>query len=301
MQKPSHQFVEVTPSHSNKATAAVVGIAVHQHDRLVWVKQAIESIFAQSFCNFTVVTVIDGDIDVSISSYLEELTISRDNFCLFSSDTNLGLSSCMNFVIDWMLINAPKAKYFFRMDSDDISLPERFERQVDFFEANKTVSILGTSLIEINEKGKRVGKRKLPIADHQIKQILPKRCAINHPTVAIRAEVLHSGFKYRSELRNTQDYFLWADLSAAGYRFANLPEALLEFRRVNDFYKRRGLSKSINEFKARFYVMKKLKRYSLGNVLYALTVLLLRLMPAKVVKLAYKLDRYLLNKRVRHE
>ncbi|MDC0601792.1 glycosyltransferase [Aliiglaciecola sp.] len=276
-------------------------MGVYSSDQINWLEQAILSVVNQTYKNFLFTIVIDGHIDSSMSDYLGDLSLEHDNILLIKSEHNRGLSSSMNFVIDWMLENNPKAKYFFRMDSDDISLPDRFEKQIAFFEKNLNVSVLGTSLVEINEKGKKVGKRKLPIADHEVKRILPRRCAINHPTVVIRTEVFMAGYRYRAELKNTQDYFLWAELSAAGYRFANLPEALLQFRRVNDFYKRRGLSKSINEFKARFYVMKKLKRYSLGNVLYALTVLLLRLMPAKIVKLAYKLDRYLLNKRVRHE
>jgi hypothetical protein len=80
-----------------------------------------------------------------------------------------------------------------------------------------------------------------------------------------------------------------------------LSDKLLKFRRVNDFYKRRGLTKSINEFKARFYTMKVLDKYSLGNIVYAFAVLALRLMPGRIVKIAYKLDRYLLNKRVVHD
>jgi hypothetical protein len=113
--------------------------------------------------------------------------------------------------------------------------------------------------------------------------------------------VFEQGFRYRENLMNTQDYFFWADLAAAGFKFANLSDKLLKFRRVNDFYKRRGLGKSINEFKARFYTMKVLDKYSLGNILYAFAVLALRLMPGRVVKFAYKLDRYLLNKRVGHD
>ena len=71
-------------------------------------------------------------------------------------------------------------------------------------------------------------------------------------------------------------------------------------RRVNDFYKRRGLTKSLNEFKARFIAMRKLHRYSVFNTVYALAVLGLRLMPARVVKWAYKFDRILLEKIVKH-
>jgi hypothetical protein len=123
---------------------------------------------------------------------------------------------------------------------------------------------------------------------------------MNHPTVVFRYSVFEQGFKYRENLLNTQDYFLWIELSAAGFQFANLSEKLLRFRRVNDFYKRRGLQKTINEFKARMFAMRALNKFSISNLLYAISVLTLRLMPPIIVKFAYKLDRLFLEKYIKH-
>jgi len=276
-------------------------MAVYIEDRLDWVEQAISSVLQQTYQNFICIVVIDGDIDDEIYTYLCDVCRQNNQMILVRNSSNLGLSSCMNFVIDWALAQNAETKYFFRMDSDDISEEDRFTAQIDYFEKHQNVSILGCALKEINEHGVVVGKRKLPVKHGDIVKFLPKRCSINHPTVAIRFKVFKDGFRYNEALRNTQDYFLWIELAAAGYQFANLGKKLLQFRRVNDFYKRRGLTKSFNEFKARFYAMKALKRYTVGNVVYALSVLLLRLMPSKVVKLAYKLDRFLLARKVRHE
>lgn len=280
---------------------SVVGMGVYKGDQVEWVEQAIDSVLCQSHKNFLFIIVIDGDISLSLKALLNKVCLHNPNLLLVKSEHNVGLSQCMNFAIEWALSNVPSAQFFFRMDSDDKAMPDRFAKQVEFFKDNQNVSILGTSLVEINENGRKVGKRKLPVSHKDIVRILPKRCAINHPTVAIRMSVFKAGHRYRGYLKNTQDYFFWAELAAAGFTFANLSEQLLQFRRVNDFYKRRGLSKSINEFKARFYTMKVLKKYSLGNIVYAFAVLFLRLMPAKVVKLAYKIDRYFLNKWVKHE
>ena len=276
-------------------------MAVYIEDRLDWVEQAISSVLQQTYQNFICIVVIDGDIDDEIYTYLCDVCRQNNQMILVRNSSNLGLSSCMNFVIDWALAQNAETKYFFRMDSDDISEEDRFTAQIDYFEKHQNVSILGCALKEINEHGVVVGKRKLPVKHGDIVKFLPKRCSINHPTVAIRFKVFKDGFRYNEALRNTQDYFLWIELAAAGYQFANLGKKLLQFRRVNDFYKRRGLTKSFNEFKARFYAMKALKRYTVGDVVYALSVLLLRLMPSKVVKLAYKLDRFLLARKVSHE
>jgi glycosyltransferase involved in cell wall biosynthesis len=297
----SKQFSFLTPTDMCESFATVVGMAVYIEDRLEWVEQAINSVLQQTYQNFVYVIVIDGEINEEIYTYLCDVCRQNKEMILVLNRSNLGLSSCMNFIVDWALSEHCDTKYFFRMDADDISEKDRFASQITYLEKHQNVSILGCALKEINENGLIVGKRKLPTKHGDIVKFLPKRCSINHPTVAIRFKVFEDGFRYNEALRNTQDYFLWIELAAAGYQFANLGKKLLQFRRVNDFYKRRGLTKSLNEFKARFYAMRALKRYTVGNVVYAFAVLLLRLMPSKVVKLAYKLDRFLLARKVRHE
>jgi len=297
----SKQFSFLTPTDMHESCEALVGMAVYKEDRLEWVEQAINSILQQTYQNFVYVIVIDGEINQNIYTYLCDLCRLNKKMILVLNRSNLGLSACMNFIVDWALFEHGDTKYFFRMDADDISEKNRFSSQIAYLEKHQNVSVLGCALKEINENGLIVGKRALPIKHGDIIKFLPKRCSINHPTVAIRFKIFKDGFRYNRELRNTQDYFFWIELAEAGYQFANLGEKLLQFRRVNDFYKRRGLTKSLNEFKARFYAMSLLKRYTIGNIVYAFAVLLLRLMPSKVVKLAYKFDRYLLARKVENE
>lgn len=282
---------------SSSKVESAVAMAVYLEDRMEWLKEAVNSILAQDYRDFLFFIVIDGHISSQMQQYLFTTANRNKRIILIQSSENVGLSSCMNYVIDVVSEKMPSVEFFFRMDSDDISMPNRLSRQISFLQENPEVSILGTSLVEVNEKGKKVGQRLLPQAHVQIMQVLPRRCAINHPTVAIRMKVFSEGVRYRSQLLNTQDYVLWIELSARGFIFANLPDILLKFRRVNDFYKRRGLSKSLNEFNARFLAMRKLNRMTLFNVTYAFSVIVLRLMPSKIIKLAYKVDRYVLKKR----
>jgi glycosyltransferase involved in cell wall biosynthesis len=295
----SKNYFLIDCSLADISVAAVVGMAVYHQDRMEWISKAIQSILAQSYTDFVFVIVIDGRVSDDVLTLLMDSQKSDSRIRLVQNKQNLGLSSAMNLVIE-LTLNV-NASYFFRMDADDISLPDRFKTQVTFFEAHPEVSVLGSALTEINEQGDKVGKRSLPTSHSEILRILPKRCAVNHPTVGLRYQIFKDGWRYKEYLKNTQDYFFWADLSAAGYKFANLPQQLLQFRRVNDFYKRRGLGKSFNEFKARFYTMKKIDQYTTGNVVYACSVMILRLMPSQLVKFAYKLDRYLLNKWVKHD
>lgn len=281
-----------------KENEVVIGLAVYHQDRVDWVRQSVESILNQTYQKFILIVVIDGDICDDIIEYLQITANKSSQIFLFKSDLNVGLSACMNHCIDWTSQFSPR--YFFRMDADDVAESSRLAKQINFLQSNPEVSILGSALTEIDEVGNIVGKRKLPLNHDEIIKFLPKRCSLNHPTVVFRFNVFEDGYRYREHLRNTQDYFFWIELAASGYRFANLSEQLLRFRRVNDFYKRRGLKKSINEFKARFFAMRVLNKFNLGNVLYAFSVLTLRLMPSIIVKFAYKLDRLFLEKYIKH-
>tara|TARA_B100002049_G_scaffold232803_1_gene212493 strand:- start:185 stop:1072 length:888 start_codon:yes stop_codon:yes gene_type:complete len=276
----------------------VVAMAVYSEDSAEWVNQAIVSILEQTYRNFLFVIIIDGDVSDAINDVVMACARSDSRVVVAKNTTNIGLAASMNRVIDWALSVSPV--FFVRMDADDISRPQRLERQIAYLNKHQNVAVIGSALDEINERGVKVGARTMPASHKKIVRMLPRRCSLNHPTVTLRFAVFEEGFRYDATLRNTQDYFLWIELAAHGYVFRNLKEKLLAFRRVNDFYKRRGLSKSINEFKARILAMKKLKRYTLWNLTYACGVLFLRLMPGKVVKLAYQLDRHLLEKFIKH-
>jgi len=294
---PSPQFI-VAPRQAARQPV-LVALTTYDNDPEAWLAQAIESVLTQTFTDFALLLVINGPVAASKTSMLLKCAEQDERIVVAQNENNEGLAACMNQAIDWML-GYDCYQFFVRMDADDICHPERLLKQYNFMQSHKKVAILGTALTEIDEAGRKVGSRVMPASNNVIVRMLPRRCTLNHPTVMMRREVFRQGHRYDSQLMNTQDYFLWIELAAAGYEFRNLRERLLEFRRVNDFYKRRGLAKSVNEFKARFQAMRCLHRFTLFNVAYACSVLMLRLMPAQVIKLAYKLDRVLLEKIIRH-
>lgn len=277
---------------------AIVAMAVYEKDCTEWLEQAILSIRQQSYRDFLYVIVIDGHVPPALMAVVMEHAGMDERIVVIEGAINRGLATCMNFAIDWSLSLQPR--YFFRMDADDISELNRLEKQITYLEKHAHVSVLGTGLVEINEQNKQVGARVMPQTNRQITRLLPRRCTINHPTVCIRYKVFADGYRYDDTLQNTQDYFLWIELAHAGFIFCNLKDKLLRFRRVNDFYKRRGLRKSLNEFRARLRAMLCLKRLTPYNLLYACMVLGLRMMPSGVVKMAYKLDRHMLEKLIKH-
>ncbi|WP_218310362.1 glycosyltransferase [Alteromonas antoniana] len=289
----------VLHDHFHKDTIqTVVGMSVYESDRFEWIKQAAESILQQTYGDFLFVIVIDGEIPVRTMNLIKDLAFEDCRLVIAQNEENIGLAASMNNIIAWAEKFSPS--FFVRMDADDVSMPNRLERQINYLIKHKNISVLGSALTEVNEEGQKVGARVMPAGHRQIVHLLPRRCTMNHPTVVIRFDVFRNGFTYDPSLKNTQDYFLWITLAKNGYIFRNLKDRLLHFRRVNNFYKRRGLGKSINEYKARLYAMRTLKRITLWNFTYATAVLALRLMPSQVVKLAYKVDRHILERFIKH-
>ncbi|MDV5059493.1 glycosyl transferase, partial [Vibrio diabolicus] len=115
-----------------------------------------------------------------------------------------------------------------------------------------------------------------------------KRCPFNHPSVMFRMSVFEDGFRYKSELMNTQDYYLWVDLLAAGKNFANINEPLLMFRINESFHSRRGFKKAMNDLNSRIYAFKKLDVLNLSNIIHTISLFLLRIAPTSIKKWAYK-------------
>ncbi|CAA0321222.1 Glycosyl transferase [Alteromonas infernus] len=293
-----NQFSILHDKNKKQHVESIVAMAVYQADNAKWLREAIDSITKQTYTNFLFVIVIDGPVPQAISGVLNDAVKRDDRIILAQNSHNIGLASCMNAVIDFSMQFKPT--FFVRMDADDISEEHRLLRQITYLKRHSNISVLGSALTEINESGFKVGARVMPASHKQIVRILPRRCSLNHPTVVIRYNVFNDGHRYNGDLLNTQDYFFWITLASKGYIFRNLKDRLLKFRRVNNFYKRRGLSKSLNEFKARVYAITKLKQFSPYNFFYACGVLSLRLMPGKIVKLAYKLDRHLLERFGKH-
>ncbi|AFV84468.1 glycosyltransferase [Alteromonas mediterranea] len=293
-----NQFSILHNKNKKQHVESIVAMAVYQADNAKWLREAIDSITKQTYTNFLFVIVIDGPVPQAISGVLNDAVKRDDRIILAQNSHNIGLASCMNAVIDFSMQFKPT--FFVRMDADDISEEHRLLRQITYLKRHSNISVLGSALTEINESGFKVGARVMPASHKQIVRILPRRCSLNHPTVVIRYNVFNDGHRYNGDLLNTQDYFFWITLASKGYIFRNLKDRLLKFRRVNNFYKRRGLSKSLNEFKARVYAITKLKQFSPYNFFYACGVLSLRLMPGKIVKLAYKLDRHLLERFGKH-
>jgi hypothetical protein len=206
---------------------------------------------------------------------------------LRSSQKHQGLAVCLNTLIDEVL-DDEQWDLIARMDADDESLPERMMIQRDFLTEHSDIDILGTACIEVNEHGKYLQTKRMALTHDAIIRTLPRSNPLNHPSVMIRRRVFASGLRYRTDVSRTEDYHLWIDAASKGFKFANLPQSLLNYRRDAHFFDRRGgFRQAIADANVRLRAIRTLDRSNPADLLWVFAAFGMRLLPGWLQKIAY--------------
>lgn len=184
--------------------------------------EAIESILAQSFEEFELIAIDDGSGDGS-AEILERYARADERLRVFRRE-HQRLPATLNFGCA-----LAEGKYIARMDADDIALPRRFERQVEFLDRHPRVAIVGTQLERIREDGARIDVTNVPLEHAEIDANMQRFCCMYHPTVMMRTEAVRALGGYREPFFAAEDHDLWLR-AAERYELANLPEILLRYR-----------------------------------------------------------------------
>ena len=185
-------------------------------------RQALESTLQQTFRDIEIVVVVDGS-----NSMLEEVLRryqeqdERLRFCV--NKTNQGLPFSLN-----RGISLAKGEYIARMDADDISLPERLEKELQYLETNH-LDLVGTYCETISDAGEHVGFMYGPTSTDEIYKTLPKEDCIWHPTWLFRKDVWERVGGY-DDFPRAQDYHFLLKARKLGIRLGVLPEVCLKYR-----------------------------------------------------------------------
>ena len=186
------------------------------------VSRAIESILNQTFKDFEFVIIDDCSKDKT-SRIIKEYKNKDLRIKIVTNKKREFIAKSLN-----KGIKIAKGEYIARMDGDDISLPERLNKQVCFMEIHPEISVLGSPCFVRDSKEAITSMMQVFSSDNQIKRILSlKLRAIIHPTAIIRKNSLTNVGMYNENLRDTEDKELWIRMAAKGYKFANLRESLL--------------------------------------------------------------------------
>lgn len=195
---------------------------------------ALDSMIGQSVPSDDIIVVKDGPIPAPLQQVLDARIASGTPIVQIQLEHNVGLGLALNAGI-----RAAKNELIARMDSDDYSLPTRCERQLEAFEQNPGLDIIGCPVLEFMDSIDHVvGRRNVPSTNREIYKFARKRDPFNHPTVMYRKSTLIKVGLY-SDLRNNQDSDLWLRMFLSGAVCQNLAEPLLFFRFNANTYKKR--------------------------------------------------------------
>ncbi|MEQ8216677.1 MAG: glycosyltransferase [Arenibacter sp.] len=260
-----------------------ISVIMSVYNAQVLLEEAIKSILNQSFSDFEFLIVDDNSNDNS-RNILNFFAKKDARIKIFSNTVNLGLTKNLN-----KLIQISKGEYIARMDADDISLFERFNDQIKYFEEHQDVDILGTFSENISSDGTVIGKRRVPITHEEIKELLPKLNPLSHPTVMFRAASLKEIGGYDERYKTSQDFHLWFKAIGSGLKINNIPRILFQYRMDDDYVSRKSFKYRLNEFNIKLegYILIGLPWYKYH---YALISLVLAFVPSFLFLQLKKLD-----------
>ena len=229
-----------------------VAMCVYGGDHPEWFQAAVDSIFNQTVQPDEVVLVVDGPVPEELDAVICGFA-DRENFKVIRFAENQGHGNARR-----ESLRHCSHELVALMDADDLSLPDRFEKQLEKFRMEPELDIVGGNIAEFLETPAQiVGKRLVPETDSQIKDYMKYRCPMNQVTVMFRkASVERAGGVV--DWYCEEDYYLWLRMALAEMRFANLPDFLVHVRVGADMYRRRGGWKYFNsEAKLQQYMLDK--------------------------------------------
>lgn len=218
-------------------------MSVYKSERPEYLERSLLSIWNEQTCKPSkIVLVQDGPVSEELMDVLEKWKRKlKDVLVLIVNQQNIGLTKSLNKGIRQITTDL-----IARMDSDDISLPDRFAKQVDFLEKNKDVSVVGCDIQEFSDTNEGLRVRQFPRDTEGAIASIYKANPLAHPAVMMRKKMFDEGITYNEHYRTSQDLALWFDVLAKGYKVANIDEVLLKFRRNDSVYQRRSNIKDRN-------------------------------------------------------
>lgn len=259
-------------------------MSVYKNDIAANVKIAVESIINQTYRPSQVVIVVDGPVPEDTFKVLDELKNTYEEVEVYPLAQNVGLGNALKEGMTYC-----ENEIVARMDSDDIAVEDRFEKQIAMFDADEELSIVGSNIAEfIGDTNNVVSVRDVPEKHEDICKYLKKRCPFNHMTVMFKKSEVEKAGGYLHWFYN-EDSYLWARMYLAGCKFANIAENLV-YARINEAtFQRRGGYKYYKSERDLFKFMYKNKIISWGEYQKAKTIrfVIQVLMPNSVRKFVF--------------
>lgn len=258
---------------------AEISVIMSVYNDSAYLKKAIDSILNQTFVNFEFIICDDCSSDESLT-ILKEYEKKDKRIKVLHNIENLGLAASLNRCLE-----VASAPYIARMDSDDISMPERLETEHDFLVKHQNYDVVGSKCKVIDENGNIYKEFLIHNGEITMLDAL-KKVSIIHPTVMMRKRAVLevNGYTVNALTNRAEDYDLWCKLLSNNYKIYNLDIPLLYYREGLGGMKKRKYKFRIQEAKLKYHWMKK-HHAPKTAYLYSLKPLLVGLIPLKMMVL----------------
>lgn len=200
-----------------------VAVVMPVHNGGAYVTKAAESILGQTFADFEFVVVDDGSSDGS-DKLIEDLA-RRDPRIRPLRQDHAGVAAALNAGI-----RSTDAEFIVRMDADDIAANDRIERQLNFLLQNPDIAVVGSFVNIMDAAGNFRKLKKFPVTPEEISARRLHKNPMCHSSVVMRRAAYEAAGGYDERFKSAQDHDLWLRVSHLGYRLANMPVPLLQYR-----------------------------------------------------------------------
>lgn len=241
---------------------------VYFKEKAEFLKKSVDSMLNQTLPPDEFIIVEDGDLTEELYSVIDDYTNKYPNmFKVIKLPQNVGSGEASRIGV-----NECKNKYIARMDSDDISMPTRCEREMEIFNKYPEIDMVGCNTEEfIGDINNIVSHRVMPETSEQIDIFAKKRNPYIHTAMLMKKEAILRAGNYHNR-RFAEDYDLWVRMMESGSKGYNIQESLVYMRTSEDFYARRGGKKVLKdmlslrkEFRKRKFLT--FPQYAKGNII----------------------------------
>jgi glycosyltransferase involved in cell wall biosynthesis len=224
------------------ASAPRVCVMMPAHDAARYLEAAVESVLAQDYPAFELLVVDDGSTD-GTDEILARFAARDARVRWLRNDRNLGIVGTRN-----RLLNEadPQASYLAVLDADDVCMPGRLRKQVDFLEHHPDHAAVGCQTSIIDEAGRTLGERRYPTSSADLRRVMTRYNPIAQSAVMLRRSALEAVGQYDPRYPRCQDYDLWLRL-ASRFQLANLDEVLIGYRVSQTQGKKTHLKESLRQ------------------------------------------------------
>lgn len=282
--KKTKKTVKRKVSYKQKPLVSVI-MPVYNSEK--YLDKAIQSILNQTYTNFEFIIIDDCSKDKSWN-IIQKYAKKDKRIKAVRNKENLNVVKTRN---KGFSLISKKSEFIAIMDADDISVVERIEKQVKFFEENKDYYLIGSHNIIIDEKDEIIGRRTYPLTDNDVRKVFTKYDPLSQPTAMMRTKILKTVGKYNEKYNRCQDYDLWFRI-ADKYKVGNVDDYLLKYRISKTQGKTTHLKETIRntvEIQGKWVFDK--RYFSIGNYLFFLAEHIAALFPSLTLKL-FKKVRY---------